>query len=46
MDNEAALQHPAWAKDGSILVVRKIKQFVPEWDRYIIASCLTFNAII
>ncbi|KAJ5993463.1 hypothetical protein N7451_009187 [Penicillium sp. IBT 35674x] len=36
MDNEEALMHPPWAKDGSILVVRKLKQFVPEWDRFVI----------
>lgn len=35
MDDVEALMHPEWAKDGSILVVRKIKQFVPEWDRYV-----------
>lgn len=38
MDDEEALMHPPWAKDGSLLVVRKIKQFVPEWDRYVIAA--------
>lgn len=37
---------PTWAKDGSFLVFRKIRQFVPEWNRYVIASLLTFKAII
>ncbi|KAJ6096020.1 hypothetical protein N7486_006766 [Penicillium sp. IBT 16267x] len=35
MDDEPKLKHPAWAKDGSILVVRKIKQFVPEWNSFV-----------
>lgn len=33
MENEPKLQHPEWAKDGSILVVRKIAQLVPEWNK-------------
>jgi deferrochelatase/peroxidase EfeB len=33
MDNEPQLMHPPWAKDGSIYVFRKLRQFVPEFDR-------------
>lgn len=40
MDNEEGMQHPAWAKNGSYQVVRKLKQFVPEWNRYWITFCL------
>jgi hypothetical protein len=40
MDNKPGLQHPAWAKNGSIQVVRRLKQFVPEWDRYRFTFCL------
>jgi hypothetical protein len=32
MDNEPGMQHPEWARNGSIQVVRRIKQFVPEWN--------------
>lgn len=44
--NGAVPAHPAWAKDGSFLVIRKLRQFVPEWNRYIDISSLTFKAII
>lgn len=40
MDNEPKLKHPAWAKDGSFLVIRKIKQFVPEFNQYVALSPL------
>ncbi|KAJ5650355.1 uncharacterized protein N7484_004078 [Penicillium longicatenatum] len=36
MGDEEKSRHPAWAKDGSLLVVRKIKQFVPEWDSFVV----------
>lgn len=32
MDDEPGLQHPEWARNGSIQVVRRIKQLVPEWN--------------
>ncbi|CAG7938229.1 unnamed protein product [Penicillium nalgiovense] len=35
MDNEEGMQHPAWAKNGSYMVVRRLKQFVPEWNSYV-----------
>lgn len=35
-------KHPAWAKDGSILVIRKLQQFVPEWNQYV---CTYFNIL-
>ncbi|KAJ6091822.1 hypothetical protein N7467_003791 [Penicillium canescens] len=35
MDNEPQLMHPPWAKDGSIYVFRKLRQFVPEFDRFL-----------
>ncbi|KAJ5392395.1 hypothetical protein N7509_007885 [Penicillium cosmopolitanum] len=38
MDNEPRLMHPPWAKDGSIMVFRKIKQLVPEFDRFLEAE--------
>ncbi|KOS45950.1 hypothetical protein ACN38_g3115 [Penicillium nordicum] len=28
-------KHSAWARNGSIQVVRRLKQFVPEWNRYV-----------
>ncbi|KAJ5525225.1 hypothetical protein N7494_011875 [Penicillium frequentans] len=43
MDDEEALMHPPWAKDGSLLVVRKIKQFVPEWDRFVVDEAKKLN---
>lgn len=46
MENDSQLMHPDWAKDGSILVVRKIKQFVPEWNRYTIVSLFTSEIIM
>ncbi|KAJ6024710.1 hypothetical protein N7540_005507 [Penicillium herquei] len=35
MNDEPRLMHPPWAKDGSLLVIRKIKQFVPEFNGYL-----------
>ncbi|KAJ5111226.1 hypothetical protein N7532_001761 [Penicillium argentinense] len=35
MNNEPKSQHPPWAKDGSYLVIRKLKQYVPEFNRYL-----------
>ncbi|KAG9056201.1 hypothetical protein FS842_011378 [Serendipita sp. 407] len=29
---------PAWAKDGSFLVFRQLKQLVPEFDQYLLAN--------
>ncbi|OGE52784.1 hypothetical protein PENARI_c009G12023 [Penicillium arizonense] len=35
MNNEPKSQHPPWAKDGSYLVIRKLKQYVPEFNSYL-----------
>ncbi|KAJ5279536.1 hypothetical protein N7478_004908 [Penicillium angulare] len=35
MNNEEKLQHPSWAKDGSYLVIRRLKQLVPEFNKYL-----------
>ncbi|KAJ5648085.1 hypothetical protein N7490_004457 [Penicillium lividum] len=43
MDDNPDLKHPAWAKDGSILVVRKIKQLVPEWNKFIESEAPKLN---
>ncbi|KAJ5719758.1 hypothetical protein N7493_007336 [Penicillium malachiteum] len=46
MNDEPRLMPPAWAKNGSLLVIRKIKQFVPEFNGYLDreAPKLGFNA--
>nr|UOK93808.1 atlH [Penicillium chrysogenum]UOO01264.1 AtlH [Penicillium chrysogenum] len=38
MGNEPKLMHGDWAKDGSYLVIRKYKQFVPEFNNYLKAE--------
>ncbi|KAJ6000246.1 hypothetical protein N7481_000655 [Penicillium waksmanii] len=43
MNNEAKSQHPPWAKDGSYLVVRKLKQFVPEFNSYLESEAPKLN---
>ncbi|KAJ5226693.1 uncharacterized protein N7469_006699 [Penicillium citrinum] len=35
MNNEPKSKHEPWAKDGSYLVVRKLKQYVPEFNKYL-----------
>lgn len=34
-DNPDLPQRPAWTKDGTIMVFRKLQQDVPEFDRYL-----------
>lgn len=33
MENVQGNQHPSWAKDGSYFVFRKLKQYVPEFNK-------------
>ena len=40
-ENEDAVQRPPWAKDGSFLAFRQLKQLVPEFNKF-----LTDNPII
>ncbi|KAJ5168686.1 uncharacterized protein N7482_004280 [Penicillium canariense] len=35
LNNEEKFQHPGWAKDGSYLVIRKLRQLVPEFNDYL-----------
>lgn len=33
MNNVKNMQHPEWARDGSYFVFRKLKQYVPEFNK-------------
>ncbi|CAI7608303.1 unnamed protein product [Penicillium bialowiezense] len=43
MENVPQLMHPEWAKDGSLFVVRKMRQFVPEFNSFLESQAPRLN---
>lgn len=34
-DPESLIKRPEWTKDGTVMMFRKLQQFVPEFDEYL-----------
>ncbi|KAJ5094745.1 hypothetical protein N7456_010606 [Penicillium angulare] len=40
---EEGMEWPDWARNGSIQVVRRLKQFVPEWNNFLVEQAPKFH---
>ncbi|KAF8319031.1 Dyp-type peroxidase [Clavulina sp. PMI_390] len=40
---DSVTNRPSWTRDGSFLVFRKLQQYVPEWNNYVVANAIKSN---